>query len=342
MICRSSWGKRCSSGSRKPWTSCGASPRKRCAQEGQAGAAAKGNTKPAAPYKVLLDHKPEFDRILGVTVPKPTFHLLAKTEFSPYLEAMVSQVVGQFFRQGVISSRTLLKPEPREITVRRLPSRQETVERPPFGFIELDEGRKSAAGYCRDLAVEVSPSDRWLVCDLTQLLLVPNVSPNWAETHERQQARLHELKPVFFKVKRGEMLVREGERLTPMHLVKLEAQNKIYPHSRGVLIFLGLFFCLAVLLAVSYQLARLTLRSFSTRWRDLLFLAALLLASTVMNKGLMVLGDNVSRNLPLVGHNLVYILPLGLAADLSRHVPGAGDGGGGGLPRRHLCGPGGG
>ena len=286
-------------------------------QEGRAGAAAKGKAKSAVPYKVLLDHKPEFDRILGVTVPKPTFHLLAKAEFSPYLEAMVSQVLTQFLRQGVISSRAILKPEPREILVRRLPSRLEAVERPPFAFIELDEGRKSAAGYCRDVAVEVSPADRWLVCDLTQLLLVPNVSPNWAETHERQQARLKELKPVYFKVKRGEMLVREGERITPLHLVKLQAQSKIYPRSRGVLIFLGLFFCLAVLLGVSYQLARITLRRFSNRLRDLIFVAALLLASTLMNKGLLVLGDNVSRSLPLVGQNLVYVLPLGLAAILA-------------------------
>ena len=286
-------------------------------QEGRTGAAAKGKAKPAVPYKVLLDHKPEFDRILGVTVPKPTFHLLAKAEFSPYLEAMVSQVLTQFLRQGVISSRAILKPEPREILVRRLPSRQEAVERPPFAFIELDEGRKSAAGYCRDVAVEVSAADRWLVCDMTQLLLVPNVSPNWAETHERQQARLQELKPVYFKVKRGEMLVREGERITPLHLVKLQAQSKIYPRSRGVLIFLGLFFCLAVLLGVSYQLARITLRRFSNRLRDLIFVAALLLASTLMNKGLLVLGDNVSRSLPLVGHNLVYVLPLGLAAILA-------------------------
>ena len=273
--------------------------------------------KPAVPYKLLLDHKPEFDRLLGVTIPKPTFHLLAKAEFSPYLEAMVSQVVGQFFRQGVISSRAVLKPEPREILIRRLPSRHEEVERPPFTFVQLDEGRKSAAVYCRDVAAEVSPADRWLVCDLTQLLLVPNVSPNWAETHERQQARLKALKPVYFKVKRGEMLVREGERITPLHLVKLEAQSKIYPRSRGVLIFLGLFLCLTVLLAVSYQLARIALRRFSNRFRDLIFVAALLLAGTLMNKGLLVLGDSVSRNLPLVGHNLVYVLPQGLAAILA-------------------------
>src|SRR3989339_244468 len=249
------------------------------AAKGKAGDTAKGKAKPAAPYKVLLDHKPEFDSILGVTVPKPTFHLLAKSEFSPYHEAMVSQVVAQFLRQGVISSRAILKPEPREILVRRLPSREEVADLPPFAFIELDEGRKSAASYCRDVAVEVSASDRWLVCDLTQLLLVPNVSPNWAETHERQQARLQELKPVYFKVKRGEMLVWEGERITPLHLVKLEAQTKIYPRSRGVLMFLGLFFCLAVLLGVSYQLARITLRRFSTRLLDLIFVAALLLAA---------------------------------------------------------------
>jgi cyclic-di-AMP phosphodiesterase PgpH len=284
---------------------------------GRVGAAAPANAKPTVPYKVLLDHKPEFDRILGVTSPKPTFHLLAKAEFSPYLEAMVSQVLAQFFRQGVISSNAILKPEPREILLRRLPSRQETVAHPPFSFIEMDEGRKSAAGYCRDVALEVSPADRWLVCDFTQLLLMPNVSPNWAETHERQQVRLRELKPVYFKVKRGEMLVREGERITPLHLVKLQAQTKIYPRSRGVLIFLGLFLCLAVLLGVSYQLARIALRRFSNRLLDLMFVAALLLASTVINKGLLVLGDNVSRNLPLVGHNLVYVLPQGLAAILA-------------------------
>jgi putative nucleotidyltransferase with HDIG domain len=291
---------------------------RRISQEAVASApVARAGAKSTVPYKVLVDHKPEFDKILGVSIPKPTFHLLAKADFSPYLEAMVSQVVTQFLRQGVISSRAMLKPEPREILVRRLPSREEGVERPPFNFIELDEGRKSAAGYCRDVAVEVSPSDRWLVCDLTQILLVPNVSPNWAETHERQKASLKEFKPVYFKVKRGEMLVREGERITPLTLVKLQAQSKIYPRSRGILIFLGFFGSLAVLLGVSYYLARITLRRFSNRLRDLIFVAALLLAGALMNKALLVLGDNVARNLPLVAHNLVYVLPQALAAILA-------------------------
>jgi putative nucleotidyltransferase with HDIG domain len=277
-------------------------------------AGGKSAGKAVVPYKVFLEHKSEFDRLLGVTLPKPAFHLLAKADFSPYLEAMVSQILGQFFNQGVISSRTILNPEPREILVRRLPSLKEQLERSPYPFVLLDEGRKSAAGYCRDVAVEVSPADRWLVCDLTQVLLVPNIAPNWAETHDRQQTRLKELKPVYFKVKRGEMLVREGERITPLALAKLKAQSQIYPRSRGVLIFLGLFLALALLLWVSYHLTRIILRRFSTRIMDLSFVAALLLSGALMNKALLVLGDNLSRNLVLVGQNLVYGLPQGLAA----------------------------
>lgn len=284
-------------------------------QAASAGRPAPGRkTRSRLPYKVLLEHKPEFDRLLGVTIPNPTFQVLAKAEFSPYLEAMTCQVLDQFFNQGVISSHAIMHPPPKQILVRRLPSKKETLEKAPFSFVELDEGRKSAAGYCRDVAAEFSPAERWLVCDLTQYLLVTNVSPNWSETHERQQAALKALQPVYFKVKRGEMLVREGEPITAVHLAKLEAQSKLYPRSRAAMIFLGIFFSLTLLLVVFYQLASLSLRNFSQRLRDLAFLAALLLTGTLLNKFLLILGEHLARNLPEVGLNLVYLLPLGLPA----------------------------
>lgn len=265
-------------------------------------------------HKALMAHKAEFNRILGVSIPTPTFQLLAKSDFSPYLEAMTCQVLNQFFNQGVISGRNVLEPSLKEITVRRLPSKKETLERVPVAFLELDEGRKSAATYCREVAVEFSPGDRWVVCDLTQYLLAPNVSPNWAETHERQKARLKELQPAYFVVKRGEMIIREGEPISALQLAKLEWQNKLYPRRRNVVIFLGIFLCLTLLLVVFYGLASLTLRNFSQRLRDLTFLAALLICGTLLNKSILFLGDHLARNLPDVGLNLVYILPLGLPA----------------------------
>ena len=69
--------------------------------------AARNNAHPrfAVIYKGLLDQKPEFDRLLGTTIPNSTFHLLARAEFSPQLEALINQVMTQFFRQGIISKR---------------------------------------------------------------------------------------------------------------------------------------------------------------------------------------------------------------------------------------------
>jgi putative nucleotidyltransferase with HDIG domain len=282
------------------------------AQAQMARAKRGGKPRPAVLYKALLQQKPEFDRFLGVSLPNTTFFLLAKSEFSPYLEALMSQVLNQFFRQGVISNRTILAPEAREILVRRLPSRKESLERHPFPFLELEDVRKTAAGYCREVAGDFSPAERWLVCDVSQYLLAPNVSLNLAETQERQRASLGELRPTYFQVKRGEFIVREGDRLTLAHLAKLQAQARIYPRSRGLLIFLGLFISLALLLGLSYRLARISFKSFSNRFRDLTFLGALLFSGILLDKGLLGLGDILSRTRPEIGHNLVYLLPIGL------------------------------
>ncbi len=257
--------------------------------------------------------KPGFNGLLGADVPHSTFNLLAKTEFSPTIDALVNQVVGQFCYHGVISSRSLPKPEPDEILLRRLPSRKEQVIKPPYPFLELDNIRKPVASYCREVAADFSPTDRWLACDLVQYLLVPNVSYNLAETQERQQAVLRSLRPTYFQVKRGEIIVREGERITPLHLAKLKAQSLVYPQGRGLLIFLGIFFSITIFLWLSYSLSRVAMKRFPTRLRDLSFLAALLLGATLLNTGLLRLGDLIGRVVPEMGGNLVYGWPIALA-----------------------------
>jgi len=104
------------------------------ANAGRLASGSRARTRGDVSYKMLLEHKAEFDQIMGVAIPNFTFSLLAKTDLSPYLEAMTSQVLGQFFNQGVISSRTVLQPPPKEILVRRLPSQREQLEQAPFSL----------------------------------------------------------------------------------------------------------------------------------------------------------------------------------------------------------------
>jgi len=272
--------------------------------------------RPAAIHKNLIAHKPEFDNLLGVSLPSPIFYLLAKAEFSPTLEALTVQILRQFYQQGVITGRTLPQPEPKTILLRRLPSRQEQVLTPPYPFLEVEDIRKPVASYCREVAADFTPADRWLVCDVVQYLLSPNVTFNLAETQERQQTLLSNIKPTYFSVKKRELIVQEGERLTPVHVAKLKAHALIYPANRGFIIFLGTFLSLALVLGLSYHLARTAIKTFSTRLRDLTCLAVLLLTGAYLTTAFLGLGDIISRTRPELGHNLLYALPLALCPTL--------------------------
>ncbi len=269
---------------------------------------------PSVSYQQTLESlKPEFDRLLGATLPGPTFLLLARSDFSPAMEHVAQRLVDELCQRGVVASRGLSLPEKGEILLRRLPSRQEQLLSPPFPFVDLDQASQPVAKLCRELAGEIPPADRWLICDLVQFLLIPNVTPNLAETQERQRAALLQVKPAYFQVKKGETLVRRGERLTEMHLAKLAAQSHAFPHRRGAVVFLGVFLSLTLLLGISYYLASLALKRFPHKLRDLLFLAVLLLAGTLLARLLLGLGNILAATRPEVGANLIFAWPIALA-----------------------------
>jgi cyclic-di-AMP phosphodiesterase PgpH len=263
-------------------------------------------------YPKLLQHKPQFDELLDTQIPTPTFQLLAKAEFSPALEALILQVLEQIYRQGVIGSRELLQFKPRKILLRRLPSGEELVLQAPFPFLVAENLRKPVAAYCREIAGDFSPADRLLVCDMIQHLVVSNISPNLAETQDRQQQSLQEVRSTFYQVKRGELILREGERVTPLHLAKLKAQDAAYTPQRSFLIFLGSFLSLVVILWLAYNLARISLKKFSPRLKDLVFLAVLIMVCLLANYGLVSLAAILAPLKPLLGKNLIYAIPIAL------------------------------
>ncbi|MFW6126951.1 MAG: HD family phosphohydrolase [Thermodesulfobacteriota bacterium] len=263
-------------------------------------------------YPELLEKKPEFEEILGAEIPTSTFLLLAKADFSPTVEALIVQVLEQVYQQGIVASRALDQLKPRRILLRRLNTGEEQVIQAPFSFLEAESLRKPMANHCREIAGDFSPADRLLVCDIIQHLATPNISLNLAETRERQQDSLAELRPTYYQVIRGELILREGERVTPLHLAKLKAQDAAYTPERSFVIFLGSFLSLVIILWLAYNLTRISLKKFSTRLKDLAFLGVLIFVCLLANYGLISLGAILSPLKPLLGKNLIYALPIAL------------------------------
>jgi hypothetical protein len=85
------------------------------------------------------------------------------------------------------------------------------------------------------------PALRRLTTDIAQKLLDPNVTFNRKETDMGRDLAASEAKPVFFRIQRGEMIIREGETVTQAHVEKL-AQIAGRQENRGWFkAFFGLF-----------------------------------------------------------------------------------------------------
>ncbi len=294
------------------------------AKEAELGVATAGDAKKGGPRKVvlpfnrvhkdILGKKEEFERLLGITLNNNAFYLLAQSHFAPAVEELVGQQVAHILAQGVISDHAILGNEKRrKIVVRHLPSRNESSEKFPEAFLNLDEAIKRVNFYCREMAADLPAGQRWALCELAQSLVVPNLILNRAETEERKIAALREFKPVYFHVKKGEMLVREGERITPAILLKLQALQKEGPRGWWLSYFLATALLLGALVSITYQTAKLFVRKLPKDLPELVFIAVSLLFVALLSKGVVAMGDALIRINPVLAANLIFVLPVVLA-----------------------------
>ena len=91
---------------------------------------------------------------------------------------------------------------------------------------------------------------------LSQSLIKPNLTFNQRETGLRKERVRKSVKPVYFQIKKGEMLIREGERIGQDHLLKLSGetrtQNRMYMIGRvgAMVILIGVLFSIMYLVGL--------------------------------------------------------------------------------------------
>ncbi len=226
----------------------------------------------------------ELSELLGFEVSRSTFSALEKNSFDPVVLNYVYRILTPLFEQGVVSNRELLMAEQhRGVTVRYFPTREETGVFDFSRILDLDQARSKIKKAVR---LELSSSDRSLenpVIELARGFVRPNLTFNKSETEERKLAARAEVKPVLFEVKKGEIILREGEKVTTAHLLKLNKLEELkngrdpfsYTWGNFVIVFL------AIALAFTYPLSD-DPKNQHAWYKDLLFMGIMLILITLM------------------------------------------------------------
>lgn len=234
----------------------------------------------------LLPSKNLFESIIGIEFSNEAFSVLIEHQFSKEIPRLVGAIISQVFANGVVTNKEMLLQESEKgVSLRNLETLSETHVMNLRQHYGPDQAKTMVRVIGDPLLKGMNAALLNLVVDISQRLIQPNIILNSLETEARKAASAQQVKPVLYMIKRGEMLLREGERVTPLQLRKLEAMEGYATAQQVPLAGAGALVLLTTILIIQYHIRlRRRLESGITGNKDLLFLTCIMVAFIVLVK----------------------------------------------------------
>ncbi len=225
--------------------------------------------------------------------------------------AAVRSVLGPLYRRGVVANRKLLQGD-RPVRIRDLLGGGERPLDDPRSLEDFEEVRRGLGG-----AVGAGALPRAVAA----ALLRPNVALNIQETADRRARAREAVPPVLYLIRQGEILVREGDRVTQQQARRLEVHAALAGPAGAWRTRAGVFVVLALVLAGVQRFGASNVKKFRSVGRDGLFLAVLLVVAVAVEKAGLVAAAGLAEAFPgPFSATVAFALPLAAAPMVVRAV----------------------
>jgi len=165
---------------------------------------------------------------LGISPDPDLYELLIETNFDAQVEKALVEHLGGLFEQGVVGNEELLMNLAENGIIQHdITSEKDLVINDVDRFLDMDSAVRRISSFNQKEWNSLDGPSLRAASELAMALLRPNLTFNKRETQLRKDHAYQSVKPFYSKVKKGEMLVREGERITSEHLAKLETQENL-------------------------------------------------------------------------------------------------------------------
>ena len=262
--------------------------------------------------------KTDFFEILDIPEDDKIYDMLEKSGFPNEVGEAVITLVTPVFKKGIVSDKTMLMSQAgKGIILQGIYSQKGVKVTNLDRFLDPKTAKKSIEGKIKALYQSMSSRELAKVSlKLASALIRPNVTFNKRETEFKKDIARKAVKPFYFKVKEGEMLVREGERITPRHLLKLTEQNKFFKQKEMIGRVPAMAILIAFLISALYLVGLMKHRSGGEE-RALLFIAVTLLAIFLVVLASNFVAEETARGFNyFAARTLLFAVPLASGAML--------------------------
>ena len=244
--------------------------------------------------------KKDFGKTLGIEISDGAYRILEREAFSERVSSLIAEILTAIFENGVVADKEgLLREADTGIIFRNIGTGKESVAKNLRAYYGLDQAKTMVRVIGQPLVGDLNYNLINLIVDLCQRLIQPNLTLNRNETEARKRAAAEAVKPVLYKIKAGEMLLREGERVTELQLLKLEALRNEQKDEKILSTGLGAGMILMILLIAGYFLhARQLGRQRTEVDKNLVFIGCTLLFFFFFAQLSSIVGDQVTHSRP--------------------------------------------
>jgi len=257
--------------------------------------------------------RPLLEPVLDVQLAEAELRTLLRLEYDDQLKASLERLLRTVYQHKIVLDAKVFRSDAtRGIEVQNRSGKTIDNATSSTTFIEISEARRMLQA--NRLEGIGSDASRQLLALLAKMLK-PNLFFDREATEARKALALREVKPVLYKIQKGEMIVRIGERVSQEQAKKLEM---IYQASRGggtIYTTLGIFSLVLVLFQFPYRFACKNIRKFNPTNRDLLAIALLIVASLLIFKLALLISTNIGAAFPTVSPQAyAYLFPFAAGA----------------------------
>ncbi|NNL77313.1 MAG: HDIG domain-containing protein, partial [Desulfobacterales bacterium] len=231
------------------------------------------------PQNPTADKRKYLEDKLAIRVNKGAYRALANGGFTKETADLINRILLKILKNGVVTNKEiLLKEAEKGIILRNVNNKKEQVVHQLKQFYGLDQAKTMVRIVGQPLLQDLDYGRLNLVVDFVQRLIQPNITLNRNETQERKNKAATEIKSVLHKIKAGEMLLREGELVTQVQLLKLKTLETQTKKEQVLLTGVGAAMLMLALLLTTYILHLNQPGRFSgTHNKSLLFMASVFL-----------------------------------------------------------------
>ena len=267
------------------------------------------------------DLLPQLESAFGIPLTQTQYQALLDLPAIPELTELTGLLLPAVFQLPIVANLQVFNADRSQgISAQNLVDNKEllpTVVGKTIGLSEALEKIKQQVA----LIPQLSQAQSQTLLELIQQQLRPTLVYNDQKTEETRQQARDGVKPVLFQIKKGEMVVREGERVTADQILRLRAIRESGRDNRSLPTALGLLVCILLLIYVGFHFATMNIRKFRPDSRDLLFLATVFVAEFVLIKVSIFIATALGNTFSYIDSSAYfYAIPFALGAMLVRIV----------------------